>query len=392
MKIRYIMLLAAVVTLSGCNEWQNSKAVENAKTNFQYACENSGGKYDGSLCECENEKELNPWKESNKCDYGVVCVLNSGKQSICAGRTGDSFEKMCVSSGGEIDHDDNNEIRCRCDKLCDDGVVCENGVCAGWTGASFEKMCVSSGGEIVNGNCRCADSPSVCDKGVVCKLFNTKSICANYLDYCSKNDLTDNEDNIASKITKTECFDNVIYSCAHVEQGNNSEYIMIQSDKCDNGCDDNKCTDECLDGSSRRCSDNHYFVNYCDGGFKKSEFCLYGCDELSKECVKADCINENEIRCSESGELQKCRNGRWEKEEYCQNSCMMENGEAKCGEYVRARRVAQFEKHPRLQCPSVGYVRLWSGFIYEQSGYKGMDAGECQWPRRLCRQHIYRYE
>ena len=84
-----VMAIAIMISSNSCSDWQNLATTEFGNENLQKACENSKGTYNSELkrCVCNNIE----------CDDGVICVKNDNNQNeyICAGRTGDSFEKMC---------------------------------------------------------------------------------------------------------------------------------------------------------------------------------------------------------------------------------------------------------------------------------------------------------
>ncbi|MBO4351295.1 MAG: hypothetical protein J6A01_10165, partial [Proteobacteria bacterium] len=250
MKIRYIMLLVAVVMLSGCDDWQDSKAVKNAKSNLLFACENSGGAY---LDYTINDSALGKrcFCSDIACDEGVNCVQSSDGSAICAGQTGSSFEKMCVSSGGEYNQTLN---RCQCKKACSKDVYCHN---LGGTYENEEQSCVLNNVEI--------------------------DICKSY--YCDRQeDKTFNED-----CSVTDYYDEVLQKC------------KITDKALTNTCG--------YDDVNRKC----YYDIFCDDGVVcdlTTKLCAGTTgDSFEKLCVSSGGTIDSNGSCLCNGSLVACKNG-----------------------------------------------------------------------------------
>ena len=230
---KYICIgILAMIACKGCNEWQNLQS----NNSFQEACINSGGEHADNKCKCRDE--------NNFCDDGVVCVNrieNNEEKHVCAGRTGEAFKKLCESSGGEYQKDNNNEDRCKCpneEKLCDHGVVCDlnQKICAGSTGTSYEKLCISSGGKYKpdTNQCYCGNNEKPCDEGIVCGK-NTETdqiICLSSAAIAS------------CSAGESKCIKDTIYICKEIDADTGTSWVKDRT--CPTKCNDNYiCEDEC---------------------------------------------------------------------------------------------------------------------------------------------------
>ena len=311
-------------TTGSCDKSQE----DNMGGNFQIMCMNSGGNFNNNRCECKDDTH-------QTCDEGVICTKQCSndkttcseneKLIVCAGHTGDSFEKMCISSGGKYTYNEKSkEARCICKEvICDHGVVCsaDSNGCAGHTGDSFEKMCVSSGGSIDNGNCLCNNM--ICDKGVVCTTsrFNDQKTCANKFGNCSSDD--ENE---------LRCVDDNNYMCVKNvlnNDKNTTNYEWLFVSKCEKGCNDNKCKDTCSKEETS-CSENYDFLLRCSNNSRGVEYCPLGCDSDSKKCNELECDHDDIYQCND-GVLQVCKNYKWVNDESCLYSCTEDDKGVRCG-------------------------------------------------------------
>jgi len=399
-KLIYIFTATVLgASICACND--DASSGDSKKSDFEIACENSGGTYQSDYrCSCD----------ATLCDEGAICNFMT---KACTSNVTEPTEKCttgsntCVSSKLYECKDKqwervnpSNPVDCEygcradasaCAECINDDIICKDNKLYICNDNHYEEKesCPAGCDEITKNTCS-----NTCPENAILCIDGTLKTCHN-----NKYDDGTKCPNDASCASNTECGEctNGESTCVNDEfsyigqmtickEGKYTTQTCESNTSCSSTTSCGKClndTIECVNdeitkkGQIKTCISGEYIIEDCESG--------HSCD-LDQNC--GEC-HDGDIRCMNNemniGQIEICENGKYKLQELCEsnNSCA---SETECGECWNGNTLCENDPETQVgqsqKCIEGKYVK--GGAFADGTFLKGMSCGSVSCHNNTC--------